>query len=408
MSNPTCTVASAELLTAFKLVGPAVAGKSTLPVLSCVLFAFDAAEQTLTLTTTNLECAIVRSMPAKGDESFSICLPWDWAKTVKAKHLGTHVDIAFDARTQRCCIISKGSEWVDGIEADEFPVIKAAPAKATRIDVPDDVMQAIVTAAQFTTTDGTRPVLETVLLQFQPPVINVVAADGFRMHIVRFPFAHGLRTDLLIPRWSIWTQKSAGPLARLVQNLDVEAWPLAWGTTGQLHIEFPRTRFVTRLAEGRYPDFERIVPRAESGVRGIFSRTVFLEALEQLLPTAQANANVVRFEVVEPNLCRLWVQDSSDKTKVVSETQLVPHAAVHVERSKRFADENAPLTWAGNINFWLQALRAFDSELVSFAYQNSMCAAVFEPVSDEQASTHILMPMTVRNDDPIRRAIMSR
>lgn len=391
----TCTVASDELLTGFKLVSPAVARKSSMPVLESILFAFDADTQTLTLSATNLECGITRSMPAKGRESFSVCLPWSWAKEQKKKTLGEQVELTFKPQAYdafKVFVQGIGGQYVDGIGGDVFPVLPKPPKTATQFTLPDAVMQAIVIAAPFGITDYTRPVLQAVHVHKLMQHVVVEAADGFRMHRELFEI-DAPKFEVLIPRSSIITDRDTqGPLSTLVSLLDVDEWPIA--TDGaRLYITFPRTTFVTRLIEGRYPDAQRIVPTISSGVRGVFDQGAFLAALEQILPAARDCANVARFEVLGGSECRLWVHSGGgDEVAIKAETTLKAHADVVVQ-----PNGSDTLKWYGNVNYWMQLLRAIGTEYVSFAYKNSHCPALFQPVGEDHGVQHVLMPLTTRD-----------
>lgn len=389
----TCTVSSDELLTAFKLVSPAVARKSSMPVLECMLFAFDASTQTLTLSATNLECGITRSMPAKGAQSFAVCLPWKWAKEQKRKNLGEQVELTFLPWSHKMFVCGVGNQTVDGISRDEYPVLLKAPATATRFTLPDAVMQAIVTTAPFAETGGVRPVIEGVHVHKLMQHVVVEAADGFRMHRELFE-VDTPKFEVLIPREAVITKNNAhGPLSTLVSLLDVDEWPIALGNDGRLHITFPRTTFVTRLIEGRYPDVQRIIPTIDSGVRGVFDRGAFLAELERILPAAKANNDIARFEVIGDKDCRLWVQVSqaNGKGDVVAETTLKAHADVVVQ-----PNGTDMMKWYGNVNYWMQLLRAIGTEYVSFAYKGSPYPALFQPVGEDHVVQHVLMPMTTR------------
>ena len=117
------TVLRENLKRALTLVLHAVAGKSTLPVLSNILLATDGAER-LKISATNLEIAIVVWVSAKVEREGAVTLParlltdvvgglptrrsrWIWIAAPQTVHL-------------RCARFEAN---IKGIEANEFPII---------------------------------------------------------------------------------------------------------------------------------------------------------------------------------------------------------------------------------------------------------------------------------------------
>jgi DNA polymerase III sliding clamp (beta) subunit (PCNA family) len=81
-----------------------------------------------------------------------------------------------------------------------------------------------------------------------------------------------------------------------------------------------------------------------------------------------------------------------DEVAIKAETTLKAHADVVVQ-----PNGTDTMKWYGNVNYWLQALRAIGTEYVSFAYKNSHCPALFQPVGEDHTVQHVQMPMTTRD-----------
>src|ERR671936_681800 len=104
------------------IVSHAVAGKSTLPVLSNILIATD--EGRLKLAATNLEVGITCWIGAKIEEQGAITVPAKLLADVVGGLPNDKINLALDARTQTLILVCARFEAnIKGIEADEFPVI---------------------------------------------------------------------------------------------------------------------------------------------------------------------------------------------------------------------------------------------------------------------------------------------
>src|ERR1051325_8736571 len=104
------------------IVGHAVAGKSTLPVLSNILLATD--DGRLRLAATNLELGITCWIGAKIEEQGGVTVPAKLLADVVGGLPNDKINLALGARTQTLNLTCARFEAnIKGIEADEFPTI---------------------------------------------------------------------------------------------------------------------------------------------------------------------------------------------------------------------------------------------------------------------------------------------
>ena len=104
------------------VIGHAVAGKSTLPVLSNVLLSTDGGR--LKLAATNLEIGITHWIGAKVEEEGAVTVPAKLFTDVISGLPNDRVNLTLDARTQTLKVeCGRFVNNIKGIEADEFPTI---------------------------------------------------------------------------------------------------------------------------------------------------------------------------------------------------------------------------------------------------------------------------------------------
>jgi len=179
------TVLQSLLKQALSTVARAATGKSTMPVLECVLLS-----QTvdgLRLSATNLELGVTCRIGARFAEA---AFPQDLL-AVPAKTftdlIGTlpegDVQLIFDPKTMSVQVASGGSKSkIKGIDPKEFPPIPTTAAESSvSLALPAEVGKIIQQVVLAASADQARPVLTGVYLTVQDVLLTLSAADGFRM-----------------------------------------------------------------------------------------------------------------------------------------------------------------------------------------------------------------------------------
>ena len=160
-----------------------MATKTTYPVLSNVLI--DADGDTLKLAATNQEIGITSMIPAQVDEPGRV--------TVDARLLSEFVNtlpsepIRLSMEPGRLTLKVKGlgaDAEINGIDAEEFPVLPRVEAGAFTASVDPQVLREMISQVEFAAaSDDSRPVLAGVLVRLEDDRITMAAADGFRLAV---------------------------------------------------------------------------------------------------------------------------------------------------------------------------------------------------------------------------------
>lgn len=382
-----CSIERSALARALKIAGHAVAGKSTLPVLSNVLLRVE--DDVLTVSATNLEISITTRVALRAGRDAA-----DGAVTVPAKLLtdvvsgldGEIVDLAMlNPVTQVLAVTCDRFEGnIKGIEADEFPVIPTVAAAAVVLPAAalrEAIEQVVVAAA----TDDTRPILTGVLIR-GGDVLTLAAADGFRLVKRDVKLDQPLKLDthdavsasnanaVVVP---------ARGLAQLAKFIDSDEVSMAVSPSGsQIAFETDETTLVSRLIEGKFPDFERIIP-AQHATRLDVDKAALVAALKLAGYFASASANIVKLTIK--------ARDGQSMLTVSANAAEVGDNKIDV-----------PIKWHGeSIVIALSAKYLADAVAVTpgpeivIELQTPQSPAVLKSAA-EPGYTHVVMPMTVR------------
>jgi DNA polymerase III subunit beta len=362
------------------VVGHAVAGKSTLPVLSNILLATD--EGRLKLAATNLEVGITAWIGAKIEEEGAVTVPAKLLSDVVGGLPNDKINLELDARTQTMNLTCARFEAnIKGIEADEFPVIPTIADRQPTASFPPDLLRETVDQVAFAAaTDDTRPVLAGVLMRLKGRTATFAAADGFRLAVrtIELPEPVVEPLDVIVPA------RALIELARIIGDVEGGVEVTVTPSGGQILFHTESMDLVSRLIDGKFPDFERIIP-GQYATRTVLDTQEFAKAVKLASYFSTTSANIVKLTMESGG-------DLGPGKLVISSN------AAEVGNNKGALDgmihgEGGQL--ALNVKFLAEALNAIKTPQIALETQTAQNPGVFKPVGAD-GYIHIVMPMTVR------------
>lgn len=361
-------------------VSHAVAGKSTLPVLSNVLLATD--EGRLKLAATNLEVGITHWIGAQIQEEGAVTVPAKLLADVIGGLPNDRVTLTLDARTQTLKVeCGRFTSNIKGIEADEFPTIPSITGQEPLTSLPPDVLREAIDQVVFAAaTDESRPVLAGVLVRLNDTRLFFAAADGFRLATrnVTLPEPVARQSEFIVPA------RTLAELARIASETQgqVSITVATGGSQVLFHTE--TTELVSRLIDGRFPDVERIIPQQHM-TRSVLETSELAKAVKLASYFATASQNVVKL-TMEPGgeLGPGRVIISANAAEVGDNTG---------EIDGMIQGEGGQI--ALNVKYLTELLGAIKSAQITFETQSPQSPGVFKPVGQD-GYIHIIMPMSIR------------
>lgn len=274
------------------VVGRVVPTKTTLPVLSNVLLATDNGQ--LRLSATNLEVAISYWVGAMIEEEGSITLPARLLADFVGQLPRDKVEMAVAPRSTTMALrCGRFSANIRGIDAEDFPTIPSVSGGATCQVEARTLKECIGQVVFAAAADDSRPVLAGVLVTLSGDRITLAAADGFRLAVRSAALARPVEADLslLVPARTF--QELARALPDGEEDLvEIAATP----SRNQALFRCGRVEVVSRLIEGQFPDYKRIIPTSYS-TRVVVNTADFLQAARAASVFAKDNSNIVRLAI---------------------------------------------------------------------------------------------------------------
>lgn len=240
------------LLQALQSVIGVVERRQSLPILGNVLLSVE--DDLLRVCATDLEIQIECSVQVQNLSPGKITAPARKLYDI-CRGLPEGADLKLQVEDGRLSLRSGRSRFVlSTLDADEFPSLNDG-RETSEVRLSNEILKNLIQRTQFAMAQqDVRYYLNGLLLEFKPGRLRAVATDGHRLALSEHELEHGLETDsqLILPR------KTVLELMRLLENSENEA--VLKLSAGQLQVELEQLRITSKLVDGRFPDYERVIP----------------------------------------------------------------------------------------------------------------------------------------------------
>jgi DNA polymerase-3 subunit beta len=338
--------------------------RGTLPILANVLI--KTSNNRLSISATNLDIAITHYIGAKVSDEGSITVParlmQDFVSSLPEGVINLDLQ-----ETKLHVTTDQYQSVVNGIVADDFPVMPTI-AKGSTWTIDGAAfkrgLQQVVFAAS---SDETRPVLTGVLLQTTDGKLYMAATDSYRLAEKRLG-TNKEDVKLLIP---------ASALHDLLRVLgDGDDKVQVTHDDQQVLFQVGDVELVTRLVDGKYPDYRKLIPEKFETVATL-KRTDFVNVTKVSSLFARESAGSVTIEVDE-------------------QAGQLSIRSVASQLGENTATATAKATGSGSITlnsrYLLDALNALNGENVTFGFNGKLEPTLLhDPAADDYR--HVVMPL---------------
>ncbi len=356
---------------ALNIVNKAISPNNTLPVLNNILI--KAEGKKLYFSSTNLEIAINCSIEADVRSEGAI--------TVPAKLITGYISLLADEKVEVSVVegvtlninSSSSNTKIKCISADEFPLIpKIDKNKEFTVKIEDFILgvNETVFAASVNTS---RPVLSGVLMIVKDGSLKLVATDSYRLAEKKLSLSKKSDDEVscIIPA------RTMAELAKIIGRAGEKELRINV-TNSQILFTSDGVELISRLIEGKFPDYEKIIPKDHKTSFEVSTEALSL-VLKRVSLFARENNNSVKISVTNDGKAIV----SSDETKVGEEK---------AELLIKIEGENNKISL--NAQYLLDVLTYINEEKVSFTMNDKLSPAVIRPAKGE-GYVYIIMPLKV-------------
>jgi len=353
-----------DLVQAVNIVNRAVSTKSPMAILAGIHF--EVKDDCLYISATDLEMGIRYVTPVGAIDTGAVVLPAKYIAEL-IRHLPDGPVTMIEDRENGSVIVQYGgSETIINCYPEaEFPEIEFPPQEGV-VRLPETALRDTMRRILFAVASEDRSsALNGALFIVHEESIELVATDLHRMAWCQTPTGKNKKHDqkVLIPG------KALGELSKIIGKSDSMIGISL--TESNIVFTTDNISFITRLLNGKFPDYKKAIPRSEGSK---------VRVHKQLLLEATERASI--FSNVDKSTIKMVVRNGS-----ITITDIAVDGRIHEELE-------ADLEIGMNVYYLNELLRSIDSEMVVIEFYGSVSPCIFRPEGKESYFS-LIVPIRV-------------
>jgi DNA polymerase-3 subunit beta len=359
-----------KLLETLQSVAGIVERRHTLPILANVLLRKTGGE--VEFTTSDLEIQVRTHGTLDGDVG-------DFATTVGARKL---IDILRSLPADQVVTLSaaankltltggKSRFTLQTLPAEDFPLVNESAEFGPVFSVPQKTLKTLINQVHFAmAVHDIRYYLNGILFVAEGKQLTLVATDGHRLGLAQAQLETDIpKQEVILPR------KTVLELQRLLKDEDT---PIEMRFAGnQARFNFSGLEFVTKLVEGKFPDYNRVIPKNHQNAV-ILGRATLLASLQRAAILTSEKFKGVRVNI-EPGLLRI-ASSNAEQEEAKEEIEI--------------DYEGDSIEVGFNVTYLMDALSNIVQDMVKIELQDGNASALIT-VPDQTGFKYVVMPMRI-------------
>jgi DNA polymerase-3 subunit beta len=362
--------AQEKFLAALQAVAGIVERRHTLPILANVLIRKTGPE--LEFTTSDLEIQVRTSAELGGDAA-------NFATTVGARKL---IDILRSMPADQTVTLSaaqskltlqggKSRFTLQTLPSDDFPLVQEAADFGPMFSVPQKALKGLINQVHFAmAVHDIRYYLNGILFVAEGKSLTLVATDGHRLALAQATLEVDIpKQEVILPR------KTVLELQRLLKDEDTAIEMRFAGN--QAKFVFSGMEFVTKLVEGKFPDYNRVIPKNHKN-HVTLGRAPLLASLQRAAILTSEKFKGVRVNI-EPGTLR--IASSNAEQEEAKEELEIDYGGDAIEIGF-------------NVTYLIDALSNMSVEMIKMELQDTNSSALIT-VPEQAGFKYVVMPMRI-------------
>lgn len=365
--------AQEKVLAALQAVAGIVERRHTLPILANVLIR-KSGEQ-IEFTTSDLEIQVRTTAELGGDGA-------SFATTVGARKLidilrslpaDQIVSLSTTGTTQSKLSLAGGKSrfTLQPMPADDFPLVQESADFGPMFSVPQKALRGLVAQVHFAmAVHDIRYYLNGILFVAEGKSLTLVATDGHRLALAQATLENDIpKQEVILPR------KTVLELQRLLKDDEV---PIEMRfAPNQAKFSFGGMEFVSKLVEGKFPDYNRVIPKNHKN-KVTLGRGPLLQSLQRAAILTSEKFKGVRLSI-EPGLLRI-ASSNAEQEEAMEELEI------------DYGGDTIEIGF--NVTYLIDALTNMGQEMVTMELQDTNSSALVT-VPEQAGFKYVVMPMRI-------------
>ena len=359
-----------KVLSVLQSVAGIVERRHTLPILANVLIRRTGSQ--VQLTTSDLEIQIRTSAELDGDSG-------SFTTTVGARKLidilrSMPSDQTVSLESAQNKLILKGGKsrfTLQTLPAEDFPLVQEAASFGPAFSVPQKVLKDLLNQVSFAmAVHDIRYYLNGILFVAEGKQLSLVATDGHRLAF------SSATLDVEVPKQEvILPRKTVLEMQRLLS--DKEGAIEMQFAGNQAKFSFDGMEFVTKLVEGKFPDYNRVIPKNHKNIITL-GREPLLRSLQRTAILTSEKFKGVRLNI-DPGTLRV-ASNNAEQEEAVDELDI------------DYGGDSIEIGF--NVTYLIDALANMSQDMVKIELADSNSSALLT-IPDNMSFKYVVMPMRI-------------
>lgn len=356
-----------DLLLPLQQVIGVIERRQTLPILANVLI--EVGSGRVELTGTDLEVQLIARSMTDSEEQGRFTVPARKLMDI-CRLLPDGSEIGFDVKPERVAVQCGKSRFSLGaLPAENYPNFEHGDPEVEFFCDAQVLRRAIEKTAFAMAQQDVRYYLNGLLVEIQRGQLRTVASDGHRLAL----FEDAIEGMPDVSRQIIVPRKGILELGRLLAHVDEPARVQI--SPNNVRVVLASFSFAAKLVEGRYPDYDRVIPRASSRI-AIADRMALRGALTRVAVLSNEKFKGVSLEV--------------KSGAIMLKAQNPEHEEAEDEIPAEVSGDEFSVGF--NANYVLDAINAVGSDSVRLSFTDANGSCLIEDLSDAR-HRFVVMPM---------------
>ena len=346
--------------------------RERLPILGNILIVLE--NDTISFSATDMEIELVARIEVSGGEAGEVTVPARKLLDI-CRTLPEESTVEFATGENRATVRAGRSRFtLNTLPAADFPTTEAIDG-VVEVAVAQGDLKELMERTHFAMANqDVRYYLNGLLLEFRGERLRAVSTDGHRLAQAEVELQQTSSKEevhqCIVPR------KGVQELQRLIQTSD-DAVNIVIGKTS-LRASIGAVTFTSRLIEGRFPDYNRVIPR-----------------IEQCDKEADVDRELVRRSLQRASI----LSNEKYRTVRLSFTPSNLHVSANNPDHEEAEDE-VDIQYTGdaveigfNVGYLIDALGVLPSDRVAFHLSDPGSSCLITPKEDDGSCRYVVMPM---------------
>lgn len=358
-----------EILDSLQIAQYFISTGSTLPLLSNILFEAD--NDFLYLSATDMDISVrIKCKVDKIEQAGKTTIPKKIIALIK-EFTDDDIKIETDKNDNTKVQCKKASYKINGLPAEDFPVLQLDEKKLETIKMPQKLLKEIISKIYYAALkDTTKRNLNGVFFKFEGNKIEAVATDAHRLAYYKSDIKTGVKSkfDYIIPL------KTINEIVKVLSDDDTKEITINFYDK-VIEFQMENIEIVSRIIDENYPNYNQVIPK-EFHMEAFVNKEEFASAIRRAATITSDKSKIVIIKL--------------DKNKLVIVAQAQDEGEAFEEIEIKYDGE--PIEVSYNAAYIMDVLKVIESDTIEIKLISTMNPGIIKGKGNDDF-LYIVMPI---------------